>query len=144
FSARTVAEVAALLRAMGRHRYVREADHRLHWSVDEALSDRAPFDARAARFREKRAKEPDIDPGSRDPSLWTYADTEVVIDALSAFWAPDERAGRAQGKLAEALAGAEIELAVHAPFQSNSEDPPHPELVLLDWEFYPIDELDPE
>jgi len=58
FSARTLDEVGALLRAMGRHRYVREADHALHWTVDEALSDRPPFAARAAAFRELRAKDP--------------------------------------------------------------------------------------
>src|SRR5258706_164475 len=46
FSARTLDEVAALLRAMGRHRYVRESDHGIHWSVSEALSDRPPCDAR--------------------------------------------------------------------------------------------------
>jgi hypothetical protein len=144
FSARTLDEVAALLRAMGRHRYVREADHGIHWSIDEALSDRPPFDARAAAFRERRAKEPDLDPGSRDPSLWKYADTEVVIEALAAFWSPDEAADRARAKLTGALEEADVELAAHEPFQSNPEEPPHPELILLDWEFFPIDELDPE
>src|SRR5438445_7901968 len=88
FSARTLDEVASLLRSMGRHRYVREADHALHWSVDEALSDLAPFAPRAARFRERRRREPDLDPASRDPSLWSYADTELVIEALGAFWTP--------------------------------------------------------
>jgi hypothetical protein len=144
FSARTLEEVGALLRAMGRHRYLREADHALHWSVDKALSDREPFDARAAAFRERHAKEKDLDPGSREPSLWKYADTEVVIEALAAFWTPGEAAERARGKLSKALAAAEIELPAHAPFQSNPEEPPHPELILLDWEFFPIDELDPE
>ncbi len=144
FSARTLDEVGALLRAMGRHRYAREADHALHWSVDAALADRGPFEARAAAFRERRAKERDLDPGSRDPSLWKYADTEVVIDALAAFWTPGDAAERARKKLREALASAELELPAHAPFQSNPEEPPHPELILLDWEFFPIDELDPE
>jgi hypothetical protein len=144
FSARTLDEVAALLRAMGRHRYVREADHGLHWSVDETLSDRPPFDARAAQFRDRRTKERDLDPGSRDPSLWTYADTEVVIEALTAFWSPGEPGDRARSRLGELLTSAEIELATHEPFQSNPEEPPHPELILLDWEFFPIDELDPE
>src|SRR5882757_9072681 len=86
FSARTLDEVASLLRSMGRHRYVREADHAIHWSVDEALSDLASFAPRAARFRERRGREPDLDPTSRDPSLWIYADTELVIEALGAFW----------------------------------------------------------
>src|SRR5262245_48223332 len=144
FSARTLDEVAALLRAMGRHRYVREADHGIHWSVDEALSDRPPFEARAASFRDRLTRERDLDPGSRDPSLWRYADTEVVIEALAAFWSPGDASERAREKLASVLARAEIELPAHAPFQSNPEEPPHPELILLDWEFFPIDELDPE
>ena len=90
FSARTLDEVASLLRSMGRHRYVREADHALHWSVDEALSDLAPFAPRAARFRERRRREPDLDPASRDPSLWSYADTELVIEALGRGNVPPE------------------------------------------------------
>jgi hypothetical protein len=142
FSARTLEEVGALLRAMGRHRYVREADHAIHWSVDEALSDRAPFDRRAAAFRDRRAREPDLDVGSRDPSLYTYADTEVIVEALSGFWSPD--AERARTRLRDVLTGAEIELPKHRPFQADPEEPPHPELLLLDWEFFPIDELDPE
>jgi hypothetical protein len=144
FSARTLDEVGALLRAMGRHRYVREADLALHWSVDEALSDRPPFSQRAASFRERRVREPDLDLASREPSLWKYADTEVVIEALSAFWTEGAAAERARERLRNALVGAEIDLASHTPFKSDPEEPPHPELVLIDWEFLPIDELDME
>jgi hypothetical protein len=144
FSARTLEEVGALLRAMGRHRYVREADHAIHWSVDEALSDRAPFARRAAAFRDRRAREVDLDLGSRAPSLWSYADTEVIVDALSAFWSPGDDAERARARLCDVLVASEIELASHTPFKSDPEEPPHPELLLLDWEFFPIDELDPE
>jgi hypothetical protein len=144
FSARTVEEVGALLRAMGRHRYVREADHAIHWAVDEALSDRPPFDARAAAFRERRAREPDLDVGSRDPSLWRYADTEVIIEALAVFWTPGDDADRAKERLRTVLVEAGVDLPRHAPFQADPEEPPHPELVLLDWEFFPIDELDVE
>ncbi len=144
FSARTADEVGALLRAMGRHRYVREVDHAIHWTVDEALSDRAPFDARAALWRDLRKKQPDLDIGSRDPALWRYADTEVVIEALSAFWTPGADAERASQRLRQILADAELGLAGHAPFESDPEEPPHPELIRLDWELFPIDELDPE
>src|SRR6185436_9064973 len=108
FSARTLEEVGALLRAMGRHRYVREADLALHWSVDEALSDRPTFSPRAESFRERRLREPDLDPASREPSLWKYADTEVVVEALSAFWAEGAAAERARDRLRSALLGAEI------------------------------------
>jgi hypothetical protein len=144
FSARTLDEVASLLRAMGRHRYVREADHALHWTVDQALADRAPFAARAAAFQARRAREPNLEITSRDPSLFTYADTEVVIDALSAFWTKGEAATKAGDRLRHILEEADLGLATHEPFHADPDEPPHPELVLLDWEFFPIAELDPE
>jgi len=144
FSARTVDEIGALLRAMGRHRYVREIDHGIHWSVDEALEDRATFTSRAKVFRERRRREPDLDSASRDPSLWKYADTEIVIEALSVFWTKGDEAEQVKGRLRRTLEEAGIELPTHAPFCSDPEDPPHPELILLDWEFFPIEELDPE
>jgi len=144
FSARTLDEVASLLRAMGRHRYVRETSHAIHWTVDEALSDRPPFAARAAAFRARRAREPSLDLASRDPSLWIYADTEVIIEALGVFWTKGDASTQAKDRLREILLGGELGLAAHAPFQTDPEEPPHPELILLDWEFFPIDELDPE
>ena len=144
FSARTLDEVAQLLRMMGRHRYVRETSHALHWTVDHALSDRAPFSARAAAFEARRAKEPDLDVTSRDPSLWEYADTEVVIEALSVFWTPGDAGDRAKARLRAVLEKTDLGLAQHEPFKADPEEPPHPELILLDWEFFPIQELDPE
>jgi hypothetical protein len=144
FSARTLDEVASLLRAMGRHRYVRETSHAIHWTVDEALSDRPPFAARAAAFRTRRAREPGLDIGSRDPSLWAYADTELIIEALAVFWTKGDEQARASARLGNILETSELGLATHAPFRADPEEPPHPELILLDWEFFPIDGLDPE
>ena len=144
FSARTLDEIAALLRAMGRHRYLRETTHALHWTVDRALSDRPPFGARAAAFEARLAREPNLDPTSRDPSLWAYADTEVVIEALSVFWTKGDLAAEAGERLRRVLVASELGLADHPPFQADPEEPPHPELILLDWEFFPIAELDPE
>ena len=144
FSARTLDEVASLLRMMGRHRYVREASHALHWTVDQALSDRPVFAARAAAFQARRAREPALDLTSRDPSLWAYADTEVVIEALSVFWTKSDESTAAVRRLRAILEETELGLATHEPFQADPEEPPHPELILLDWEFFPIDELDPE
>jgi hypothetical protein len=144
FSARTLDEVAALLRAMGRHRYVRETSHAIHWSVDQALSDRAPFAARAAAFQARRDREADLDVTSRDPSLWAYADTEVIIEALAAFWTKGDQADQAKDRLRRILEQAELGPADHAPFRADPEEPPHPELIFLDWEFFPIDELDAE
>jgi hypothetical protein len=136
FSARTLDEVAALLRAMGRHRYVRETSHAIHWTVDQT--------ARAAAFQARRGREADLDVTSRDPSLWAYADTEVIIEALAVFWTQGEEAIRAKERLHAILQASELELADHPPFRTDPEEPPHPELILLDWEFFPIDELDPE
>ena len=144
FSARTLDEVAALLRAMGRHRYVRETSHAIHWTVDQALSDRPPFAARAAAFQARRDREVGLDVTSRDPSLWVCADTEVIIEALAVFWTKGEQAEKAKERLRRIFEESELALAEHPPFQADSEEPPHPELILLDWEFFPIDELDPE
>ena len=144
FSARTLDEVAALLRAMGRHRYVRETTHAIHWTVDQALSDRPPFAGRAAAFQARRTREVELDVTSRDPSLWVYADTEVVIEALAVFWTKSDESERAKERLRKILQQSELGLATHPPFGADPEEPPHPELILLDWEFFPIDELDPE
>ena len=50
FAARTVDEIATLLRALGKHRYVREVDHRLHFAVDYALAPLEPFASRHAEL----------------------------------------------------------------------------------------------
>jgi hypothetical protein len=142
FSARTVDEVGALVRALGRHRYLRKTEHALHWSVDEALSFLPAFVDRAEAFRVRRARERELDIASRDPSLWRMAGVDEVLAALAVFWTPGPDAGRAATRLADVLASAELELPAHEPFAGDPEDPPHPELVWLEWELLPIDELD--
>ena len=144
FAARTMDEAAALLRALGRHRYVREVDHTIHWSVLLALSDLASFAAKAGAFRRTIADQPSLELWSRDPSLWLPADIEEVLEALCAFWAQGEAAERARARLSELLSHSDLALPSHPPFRSDPEAPPHPELVLLDWELLPICELDPE
>jgi len=141
FAARTVDEVGALLRALGRHRYLRHAEHAIHWSVDEALSFLPFFAERAAAFRSLRQE---LDLASRDPLLWRPADVETIIAALAAFWTPGAEAARAAERLEQAFREAELEIAIHAPFRSDPEEPPHPELLWLEWELFPIDELDHE
>ncbi len=47
FSARSVDEVARLIRALSKNRYVSEVDHRIHWAVDAALAERPMFAQRA-------------------------------------------------------------------------------------------------
>ena len=144
FAARTFDEVSQLLRALGRHRYVHEVDHRLHWTVDAALASLEPFAPHARHFETRRRREPDLDLGSRDPSLWRPATLDEVLAVLGAFWTPGDAAARFAEALAAAHEQARIPLPSHAPFACPCEDPPHPELVLLDWVLLPVDELDAE
>lgn len=142
FAARLIDEVARLVRCLGKHRYVEEVDHRIHWTVDSALRDLPRFGEHAKAFEELRAKHPDLHPGSRDPRLWRTATAEDVVSVLTAFWAPGDEGNRRREALVEIFREAELPIAEHVPFDSDPEVPPFPELILLDWVLYPIDGLD--
>lgn len=142
FSARTVEEVARLIRTLSKNRYVSEVDHRIHWTVDRALRDLPAFAAHAAAFDARLAKSGDLDPASRDPSLWRPASLDEIAAALTAFWTPGDEARVYRARLLEAIASTGLPPAAHAPFTCPAEEPPHPELILLDWVFLPVDELD--
>jgi hypothetical protein len=144
FAARTADEVARLVRALGKHRYIKEADLRLHFLVDLALVDLPDFAARAASFEARVRAEPDLDLRSRDPSLWRPASADEVTAALTAFWTPDEAGQRARSRLLACVSELDLGGHEHEPFTSPPEEPPHPELMLLDWVLLPVDELDPE
>lgn len=144
FEVKTPDEVARLVRALAKHRYVREVDYRLHWSVDAALVDLPAFAVHAAAFERRRAAEPALEPGSRDPSLWRSATIDEVVLALDAFWTPSGALAARVERLRAAIAGTGLSLPQHAAFGSDVDDPPHPELVLLDWILLPVDELDTE
>jgi hypothetical protein len=143
FAARTPAEVAALLRALGKHRYVREVDLALHAAVDLALADDPRFAPHAAVV-EHRRRAGDLDLASRDPSLWRRTDVEDVAAALAALWDAGPAGAHARARLREVLEGLGLPPPPHAPFEADPEEPPHPELVLLDWVLHPIVDLDPE
>lgn len=141
FAARSFEEVARLLRALSKNRYVREVDLRIHWAVDHALRDLPAFAPHAAAFDARRGA--DLDRASRDPSLYRQALMEETIAALEAFWSPESAASDSyRSRLLSALADAGIPAADHAPFASPPDDPPYPELILLDWVYLPVDELD--
>jgi len=142
FSARTADEVGRLVRALGRHRYLREADLRLHFTVDRALSDLPDFARHAAAFEARRRREPELDLRSRDPSLWRAATADEIAAVLGTFWTPDAAGLRAHERLLDALEELDLLGDEHAPFASSPEEPPHPELLLLDWVLLPVDELD--
>jgi hypothetical protein len=142
FAARLIDEVASLLRMLGKHRYVKEVDHRLHWTVDVAMSDQPAFAAHAARFAERRLAEKDLDVASRDPSLWRPATVEEIVTVLTAFWGPGDAVIARHDRLLQVFEETGLEVGEHEPFQSNPEEPPFPELITLDWVLLPVDELD--
>jgi len=143
FAARTPEEVGRLVRALGKHRYVREVDHRVHWTIDKALADSAPFRRHAEAFEALRSRDPEIDPASRDPRLWRSCSADEVTAVLDAFWMPAPELPDRVETLLRLTAELGL-LPMHEPFASPPDDPPHPELVLLDWMLLPVDELDTE
>jgi hypothetical protein len=142
FAARLPDEIARVLRALGKNRYVQEIDHRIHWAVDVALSDRPEHAEHARRFEARRAADRALEPGSRDPSLWRPAGADDVAAVLSAFWTPGPELAARRERLEAALARAGIDLPEHEPFASDPDEPPFPELVLCDWLYLAVDELD--
>ncbi|MFT3773738.1 MAG: hypothetical protein QM820_50845 [Minicystis sp.] len=144
FAARTADEVGRLVRALGRHRYLREADLRIHFTVDRALAANPVFARHAAAFAERVKREPDLDLRSRDPSLWRAATADEIAAALTTFWTPDAAGEEARERLLDILEELDLSLSEHEPFDSPIEEPPHPELILLDWVLLPVDELDPD
>lgn len=144
FAARMVDEIARVLRALGKNRYVSEVDHRIHWAVDAALAPDERFAAHAARFAARRTAEPTLEVGSRDPSLWREATLDDVVAVLGAFWDGGPEAATRRDRLREVLVSAGIPLPAQRPFESDPEEPPFPELVTLDWVLLAVDELDAE
>lgn len=144
FAARTAEEVGRLLRALGRHRYLREADLRLHFAVDRALEGDPAFGHHAHAFTNRKKREPELDLRSRDPSLWRPATVDEVIAVLTAFWTPGAPGEAARERLLDVLEELDLMHAEHEPFSSPAEEPPFPELLLLDWVLLPVEELDAE
>ncbi|MBK9261350.1 MAG: hypothetical protein IPM54_16295 [Polyangiaceae bacterium] len=142
FSARTIDDIERLLRALGKHRYVREVDHRLHFTIDQTLADLPQFAPHASVFEERRRKEKNLEPESRDPSLWRSASLDEIMAVFRAFWTPGPDAERRKDRLREAIEKLGLPAIEHEPFDASADEPPHPELILLDWELYPVDELD--
>ena len=142
FSARTVDEIERLLRALGKHRYIREVDHRIHWTIDQTLADLPAFAPHARVFDLRRRNEKNLEPESRDPSLWRSANIEDIVTALRAFWVPGAEAERRKNRLRELIEKLGLPQMDHEPFEASAEELPHPELIQLDWELFPVDELD--
>jgi hypothetical protein len=145
FPCKTADEIGALLRTLGKHRYLLEVDHRLHWAVDAALRETEPFASRARAFTARRKADPSLDPSSYEPTLWRSASTEEVAQALSFFWSADPAvAGAAASRLRALIEHEGLPLPEHAPFAGDAEFPTHPQLIQLGWRLLPICDLDPE
>jgi len=144
FPVKTTEELGRVLRALGKHRYVEEVDHRIHWMVDAALADLPLFAAHARAFEARRAREISLDVASREPSLWRAAPLDEIMAALHAFWSDGPAAEQRRERLRELLISAGLPLSDHPPFQASPESPPHPEFIQLDWVLFAIDELDAE
>ena len=144
FSAKTASEVAALLRALGRHRYVRDVEHELHWTIDAALADVAPFAPEAAAYEAERRSDASLDPASYDDRNWRRASIDDVTAALTAFWSPEDDGKRARDRLRKLLDDLALPLAEHSPFEGDPESPSHPALIRLSWTLFAVCDLDPE
>lgn len=141
FPARNIDDVERLLRSLSRHRYLRSSEFRIHWAAEQALRDTPPFSARAVAFESQRGN---LELDSYDPRLWSALTLDEVCLALRLFWEPTDAAARRAALLGEALTSVGVSLPHHAPFSSSAESPPHPELLLLDWELLSVDMLDSE
>ena len=144
FAARTPDEVARLVRALSKHRYVKEVDHRLHGLVDRALSHLPAFAPHAAAFAARERERPEIDPLSRDPLLWRPATLDELETVFQAFWGEGAEPAKTRERLRALGAAAGFPSPLHPPFGSPTEETPHPELVLLDWVLLPVEALDAE
>jgi hypothetical protein len=142
FAVRMIDELARLLRSMEKHRYLREVDHRVHWTLDRALRDLPAFAPHAERFEKACAADPELRPGSRDPRLWRAATVEEVIALFTAFWAPGEEAEARKAALLAMFEEHALPIPTHEPFETDPETPPFPELLELNWVLKAVDELD--
>lgn len=142
FPVRNHEEAGRLLRTLGKHRYVKEVDHRIHILVDAALSEVLPFSSHHEAFTKQRESAPDLDLLSRDPRLFRSASADEVAQALSIFWSPG--GGDARSKLRELYEMWGFAAPTAPAFAADPNDPPHPELILLDWVLYAVDALDAE
>ena len=139
FAARTPEEAGRLIRALSKHRYVTVVEFRLHWAVDAALADCEPFAGRARAFAGLRRE---LELGSRDERLWQPAGLSETCTALERLWSAERAGESARQRLAAVLRAAGVPRPPHLAFLAEPDDPPHPELVLMDWLLLPVDELD--
>lgn len=140
--ARTAAEAARLVRALGRHRYVAGRMHLVHAFAWASL---APSDALAEgqAWAARALGSGVIDIASRDERLWRPSTEEELALVVEAFLAP-ATAPEARAALAAWLERADLPLPDAEPFDEAAEDDAHPILVDAGWELLPLAALDPD
>ncbi len=145
--ARTVEDVARLLRALGSHRYVASRLHLVHAFVFEAVEAAGsvvdPL-AEGVRWARSLRGTGDLDVGSRDERLFRASSEEEVALALETFWRPGAAADRAHEHLMDRLRAIDVDVPTHEPFDERFEDETHPVLVDAGWELLRMSALDPE
>lgn len=144
FDARTAEEVGRLVRVLGKHRYVVEVNHRLHWTVDAALRELPLFRAHAKPSKRDARANPASSSRLAIRPCGAPSRADKLALVFEAFWTPSEEAARHAERLLRTLSELGLPPVTHAPFACAEDAPPHPELVLLDWVLLPVDELDPE
>jgi hypothetical protein len=132
----TADDVARLVRALGKHRYVAGRAIFIH-----ALAADLGGDTELERWARATLADPDVDAASRDERLLRRATEDELATVLLAYWGADD-APRA--RLAERLAELDLAVPESEPFDEEAEEDLHPLLVDAGWELFPLSELDPE
>ena len=143
--ARSASQAAAVVRALGQHRYVVGRAHLVHAVALDALAD-APFDelADAVAWARTTLADPSIDAASRDERLLRRSSDAEIAAVLSVFWSTGSVADQARRRLRESFARLELPLATNDPFDPEAEEAIHPLLLDAGWELVPLHALDPE
>jgi hypothetical protein len=143
--ARNASQAAAVVRALGQHRYVAGSAHLVHALAFDAVAD-APFDelAEAVEWARTTLADPSIDASSRDERLHRRSTEAELAAVLSVFWSTGSVADAARRKLRASLELLDLPLPAGAPFDPEGEDEIHPLLIDAGWELLPLHSLDPE
>ncbi len=132
----TADDVARLVRALGKHRYVAGRAIYIH-----ALAADLGGDSELETWARATLADPELDAASRDERLLRRATEEELALVLLAHWGTDPGP---RTRLAERLAELELEVPDSEPFDADAEEDMHPLLVDAGWELIPLSELDPE
>ena len=130
---------------MGRHRYVRETSHAIHWTVDQSTVRMAPFSRRAPPPFRRAAP---ANPRSTSPRATLRSGCtptpKSVIEALSVFWTKGTNRRPPFARLRAILEETELGLAEHEPVSGRSRRAAAPRAHPPRLGIFSIDELDPE